>query len=66
MLRFLYKKNMKPVIKQIETTDNKLNNDLEFTEDEPEPQKKKIIKKNDSKIKMNITKNKKKVEDDSD
>ena len=66
MLRFLYKKNMKTVIKQIETTDNKLNNDLEFTEDEPEPQKKKIIKKNDSKIKMNITKNKKKVEDDSD
>jgi len=64
MLRFLYKKNMKPIVKQIEPELNK--NNLESDEEPIEPIKKKIIKKNDSKIKMNITKNKKKVEDDSD
>jgi hypothetical protein len=65
MLRFLYKKNKKPIVKQIEPELNK--NDLE-SDEEPKPEiKKKIIRKNDSKIKMNITKNKKKAEeDDSD
>jgi hypothetical protein len=55
---------MKPIVKQIEPELNK--NNLESDEEPIEPIKKKIIKKNDSKIKMNITKNKKKVEDDSD
>jgi hypothetical protein len=65
MLRFLYKKNIKPIVKQIEPELNK--NDLESDEEPKEEIKKKIVIKNDSKIKMNITKNKKKViEDDSD